>query len=103
MRHLLRSPSESNVNDVNPWGAQTLNASVINAMQPSIHFFIIQFGGGAYLRTAGNVFTNQKSMGSLSHGLHTGLQISCEYYARTKCCLFVFFRNNRTKTSMLMN
>lgn len=49
MRHLLRSPSENNVNDVNPGGAQTLNASIINAMQPSIHFLqIIQFGGGAY-------------------------------------------------------
>lgn len=38
MRHLLRSPSESNVNDVNPWSAQTLNASVINAMQPFFHY-----------------------------------------------------------------
>lgn len=63
MRHLLRSPSESNVNDVNPWGAQTLNASVINAMQPSIHFFIIQFGGGAYPRTAGKSFYKSKKHG----------------------------------------
>lgn len=63
MRHLLGSPSESNVRDVNPWGAQTLNASVINAMQPSFHFFIIQLGGGAYPRNGWERFYKSKKHG----------------------------------------